>query len=133
MVWLALALVFYAAILLLVYIHRGGWVDLYSPPLWWHTAYGLAFAMFSAAMTFALPAAFLRFAHTRLWPLDAMQPSAYGIYLLHFVPLLWLQYLVYDPAFPAFVKFAIVFTGTLSASWALTILLRKMPVVARMI
>jgi hypothetical protein len=34
---------------------------------------------------------------------------------------------------PAFVKFAIVFTGTLSISWALTVLLRKATVVARMI
>jgi hypothetical protein len=59
--------------------------------------------------------------------------SPNGIYLLHFIPLIWLQYLVYDPAFPAFVKFAIVFTGTLSMSWALTVLPRKMPVAARMI
>jgi surface polysaccharide O-acyltransferase-like enzyme len=132
-VWLALALVFYAAILLLVYIHRGGWIDLRSPPLWWHTAYGLAFAMFSGAMTFALPATFLRFARVSLSPLDAMQPSAYGIYLLHFVPLIWLQYLVYDPPLPAFVKFALVFAGTLSASWTLAILLRKIPVIGRMI
>ena len=65
--------------------------------------------------------------------LDAMRPQAYGIYLLHFIPLIWLQYAVYDPAFPAFVKFAIVFTGTLSMSWALTILLRKIPAAARMI
>jgi hypothetical protein len=43
------------------------------------------------------------------------------------------QYIVYDPAFPAAVKFAIVFTGTLSMSWALTVLLRKIPVVARTI
>jgi surface polysaccharide O-acyltransferase-like enzyme len=62
-----------------------------------------------------------------------MRPSAYGIYLLHFIPLIWLQYVVYDPAFPAFVKFAIVFTGTLSLSWAFTVLLRKIPFVAQMI
>jgi hypothetical protein len=62
-----------------------------------------------------------------------MQPSAYGIYLLHFIPLIWLQYAVYDPAFPALVKFAIVFAGTLAVSWALTVTLRKIPVVARTI
>ena len=67
------------------------------------------------------------------WLLDAMQPSAYGIYLLHFIPLLWLQYLVYDPALSAVAKFAIVFTGTLSISWALTLVLRRTPVVARMV
>ena len=87
----------------------------------------------AGAMTFTVPAVFLRFARSSLWLLDAMQPSAYGIYLLHFIFLIWLQYIVYDPAFPAFVKFAIVFAGTLSMSWALTVLLRKIPVVARTI
>ena len=62
-----------------------------------------------------------------------MAQPVYDIYLLHFIPLIWLQYVVYDPAFPAFVKFAIVFTGTLSMSWALTVLLRKITVAARMI
>jgi peptidoglycan/LPS O-acetylase OafA/YrhL len=132
-VWLAFALVCYGAILLLVYAHHNWLADFNSPPLWWHTAYALAFAGFSAAMTFTLPAVFLRFARSSVWLLDAMRPSAYGIYLLHFIFLIWLQYIVYDPAFPAFVKFAIVFTGTLSMSWALTVLLRKIPVVARMI
>jgi hypothetical protein len=133
MVWAGFALASYGAILLLVYTHHSGLIDLNSPPLWWHTAYGLAFAMFSAAMTFTIPAVFLRFERSSFLLLDAMQPSAYGIYLLHFIPLIWLQYAVYDPALPAFVKFAIVFAGTLSIGWALTILLRKLPVAARMI
>jgi surface polysaccharide O-acyltransferase-like enzyme len=132
-VWPAFAFAFYGAILLLVYAHHNWLADFNSPPLWWRTAYGLAFAMFSAAMTFTVPAVFVRFGRSSLWPLDAMRPSAYGIYLLHFIFLIWLQYIVYDPAFPAFVKFAIVFTGTLSMSWALTVLLRKIPVVARTI
>jgi peptidoglycan/LPS O-acetylase OafA/YrhL len=131
-VWLGFALVAYSAILLLVYAHHN-WVDLDSPPLWWHTAYALAFATFCAAMAFTVLAVFLRFARAPFPLLDAMQPSAYGIYLVHFIPLIWLQYAVYDPAFPAFVKFVIVFAGTLSISWALTILLRKSPVAARMI
>jgi hypothetical protein len=133
LMWLGFASAFYGAILLTVYTHHSGLIDPNSPPLWWHMAYGLAFATFSAAMTFTVPAVFLRFARSSLWLLDAMRPSAYGIYLLHFIFLIWLQYLVYDPAFPAFIKFAIVFVGTLSMSWALTVLLRKIPVVARTI
>src|SRR5258706_3326595 len=132
-VWLAFGLAFYGAILLLVYTHHNWLADFNSPPLWWHIAYGLAFAMFNAAMTFTVPAVFLRFARSSYWLLDAMQPSAYGIYLLHFIFLIGLQYVVYEPAFPAFVKFAIVFTGTLSMSWALTVLLRQVPIVARTI
>jgi hypothetical protein len=133
MAWLGFAIAFYGAILLLVYVHHNWLADFNSPPLWWHMAYGLAFAMFSAAMTFTVPAVFVRFARSSFWLLDAMRPSAYGIYLLHFIFLIWLQYIVYDPAFPAFIKFAIVFVGTLSMSWALTALLRKIPVVARTI
>jgi surface polysaccharide O-acyltransferase-like enzyme len=132
-VWLGSAFVCYGAILLLVYAHHNWLADFNSPPLWWHTAYGLAFAMFSAAMTFTVPAVFLRFGRSSLWLLDAMRPSAYGIYLLHFIFLIWLQYIVYDSVLPAFVKFAIVFTGTLSMSWVLTVLLRKIPAVARTI
>jgi hypothetical protein len=63
-------------------------------------------------MTFVVPAVFLRFDRSSFWLLDAMRPSAYGafptfvkfaigIYLLHFIPLIWLQYAVYDPGSPA--------------------------------
>ena len=47
--------------------------------------------------------------------------------------LLWLQYLVYVPAWPAAVKFAIVLVGTLSVSWLAAALLRRLPLVARVI
>jgi surface polysaccharide O-acyltransferase-like enzyme len=84
-------------------------------------------------MAFTVPATSLRLAQSSLRLLDAMQPSAYGIYLLHYVFIIWLQYAVYDTSFPAGIKAAIVFAGTLSGSWTLTVLLRKIPVVARMI
>jgi surface polysaccharide O-acyltransferase-like enzyme len=78
-------------------------------------------------------AVYLTSAKSSLRLLDAIQPSAYGIYLVHYIFIIWLQYAVYDPAWPAFVKFLIVFIGTLSGSWALVVALRKIPVVARMI
>jgi len=131
--WLGFALAFYAAIIFLVYVHRSGLVDLRSPPLWWHTAYALVFAMFCASMTFTVPAVFLHFARSSIRPLDAMQKRAYGIYLVHFIPLIWLQYLLYDPPLPAFVKFMIVFVVTLSTSWVLTAALRRISWVARII
>jgi hypothetical protein len=131
-VWLAFAALFYGAILLLVYAHHN-WVDFNSPPLWWRVGYGLAFALFSGAMTIAEISLFLRFAQSRLAFLDAMRPQAYGIFLVHYIFIIYLQYAVYDPPLPVFVKFAIVFVGTLSLSWATTLLLRKVPVVGRMI
>ena len=65
--------------------------------------------------------------------LDALQPSAYGIFLVHYVFILWLQYALYDYSLPTVVKFAVVFAGTLSMSWGIAVILRKLPVVARMI
>ena len=62
--------------------------------------YGIAFALFSAAMAFTVPATSLRLAKSNLGFLDAMQPSAYGIYLLHYAFLIWMQYVVFDPPLP---------------------------------
>jgi hypothetical protein len=131
--WLAFGLLFYGAILLLVYAHHNWIADFSSPPLSWRLLYGLVFAMFSAAMTLAVPAFYLCFAQSNLRLLDALRPSAYGIFLVHYIFVIYLQYVLYDPPLPAFAKFAIVFTGTLSLSWGLTVLLRKAPFVARMI
>jgi surface polysaccharide O-acyltransferase-like enzyme len=132
-VWLAFAVLFYGAILLLVYAHHNWIADFASPALWWKIAYGLAFALFSAAMAFTILATSLRLARSSLSLLDAMGPSAYGIYLLHYMFIIWLQYVMYGLALPAGAKAAIVFIGTLGGSWALTVGLRKIPVVARMI
>ena len=131
--WLAVALVFYGGILALVYVKHNFLPDPNSQPPWFRAAYGLAFALFSGAMAFAEPGFFLRYAKAPLRLLDAMRPSAYGIFLIHYIFIIWLQYAVYDPPLSPFVKFAIVFIGTLGASWATVIALRKIPFVARMI
>jgi surface polysaccharide O-acyltransferase-like enzyme len=131
--WLGVAVVFYAAILALVYVHHNWVADFNAPPPAWSVGYGLAFAIFSGAMCFTIPAIHLSFASAR-WPLlDAMQPSAYGIYLLHYIFIVWLQYAVFDLPLHAGAKFAIVFVGTLSLSWAIASGLRKIPLVGRMI
>ena len=132
-VWLGFAFVFYAAILLAVYAHHNWVTNFDSPPLVWKVAYGLAFACYSAAMPFTVTAIFVHFANSRWRLLDAVQPSAYGIYLVHYIFIIWLQYALYDEPFPAFVKFAIVFAGTLSMSWAVTVMARRIPLVSRMI
>jgi peptidoglycan/LPS O-acetylase OafA/YrhL len=132
-VWLGFAVLFYGAILGLVYVHHNWVADFNSPPLLWRTGYGLAFAMFSAAMAFTVPAIFLRFAESGWRLLDALQPSAYGVYLVHYIFIIWLQYAVYDYSLPAGIKFAIVFIGTLAMGWGLTVMLRTIPIVARMI
>ena len=131
--WLAFASLFYGAILLMVYAHHNWIADFDKPPLSWQTGYSLTFALFSAAMTFTVLTVSLAFASSNMKLLDAIRPSAYGIFLTHYIFILWLQYAVYDYSWPAVVKFAVVFFATLALSWAVTWLLRGIPVVARMI
>jgi surface polysaccharide O-acyltransferase-like enzyme len=125
--------VFYGTILGLVYVHHNWVANFNAPPEWWSISYSLAFVIFSGAMCFTVPAIHLRLARARWHLLDAMQPSAYGIYLLHYIFIVWLQYAVYDLPLHAGAKFAIVFIGALSISWILTMILRKIPLVARMV
>src|SRR6478609_11507890 len=131
--WLGFAVVLFGLLLLLVFAHHNWIENVAAPPLGWRAAYGIAFAVFSAVMAFTVLATSLRLSRASLWLLDAMQPSAYGIFLFHYVFIIWMQYFVYDPAWPAGVKAAIVFAVTLGGSWLLTVLLRKIPLVARTI
>jgi surface polysaccharide O-acyltransferase-like enzyme len=131
--WLTFAVLFFGLLLLLVFAHHNWIKNVASPALWWRAAYGTAFAIFSAVMAFTVLATSLRLSRASLWLLDAMQPSAYGIFLFHYMFIIWMQYFVYDPAWPAGVKAATVFAVTLGGSWLLTVLLRKIPLVARTI
>jgi surface polysaccharide O-acyltransferase-like enzyme len=130
--WAGLAMLFYGTILVLVYAHHN-WISFDDPPPWWSIGYAMAFVTFSAAMTFTLPAFLLRFTNKDWGLLDWIRPQAYGIYLLHYIFIVWTQYAVYDFAWPAAVKAGIVFAVTLSMSWLLTLALRRIPLVARVI
>ena len=75
----------------------------------------------------------LRFATQRRRLLDSLSQSAYGIYLVHYVFVVWLQYAMLGVAIPAIIKAAIVFTGTLLMSWATTAALHSIPLGSRLI
>ncbi len=93
----------------------------------------LAFVLSSATACFAFAAVFVRFA-ARPWPLfDNLSEHAYGMYLVHYVFVLWLQYLLLGVALVAVAKGAIVFTGSVILSWAATAVLCCIPIGARLI
>jgi glucans biosynthesis protein C len=75
----------------------------------------------------------LRFAALPSRILDSLKTNAYGMYLVHYVFVVWLQYAVLGLALPAMVKAAIVFGGTLALSWSATAALRQVPLVAQVI
>ncbi len=131
--WLTITLVSYGCIIGLIYIKRGVLPDLDHQPYWWTVAYPLAFATYSVAQTFNIVALFLHFDNGGRSIFDPLRDSAYGIYLIHYIPVLWLQYALFDLSLApvmqvsAILKAVIVFIGTLATSWAATAALRKLP------
>jgi hypothetical protein len=120
-------LVPYASMWGLIYIKRE---ILGNPPLqphWYEATYGLFFVAFSVGIMFAILAYFLKFKQSGRSILDPMQPDAYGMFLVHYPIVLWLQYLLFDLEMPALGKAAIAFALTVILSWAATEGLRRIP------
>jgi Acyltransferase family len=62
-------------------------------------------------------ALFVRFANRPVKALDAVNDKAYGMYLVHYLFSVWLQFLLLGFGAIAVVKAAIVFSGTVALSW----------------
>jgi peptidoglycan/LPS O-acetylase OafA/YrhL len=138
-VWLTATIASYGCIVALIYIKHAVLPDVTHQPLWWEIAYALAFVAYCAAQTLNILALFLRFDNDGSSILDSLRDSAYGIYLIHYVPVLWLQYLLYDFSLSpvmqlsAIIKAVIVFVLTLALSWAATAALRRIPGATRVL
>ncbi len=92
----------------------------------------LGFVLFAATACLGLVAAFLRFAGVR-WPIfDSISENAYGIYLFHYVFVIWTQYVLLGVSLPAIAKGVIAFTVTFVLSWAATAAMCRIPIGARL-
>ncbi len=98
-----------------------------AAPLGLQLSADLGFALSCASSSFFLVAVFLHFARNRSRVLDSLSRNAYGIYLVHYVFVVWLQYTLLSVPLFAFVKAAIVFGVTLVLSWAISAALRRLP------
>jgi hypothetical protein len=96
-------------------------------PDWYEASYGLFFVAFSAAILFAIFGYFLRFKRSGWSVLDPMQADAYGMFVVHYPIVLWLQYWMFDFDLPAIVKATAALVLTVILSWAATAALRKIP------
>jgi glucans biosynthesis protein C len=90
------------------------------------------FVISCATACFFFAAVFLRFATRRSRILDSLSENAYGMYLVHYVFVVWLQYLLLGLALFAVAKASIVFSLTLILSWAATAAMRRVPLGARL-
>jgi fucose 4-O-acetylase-like acetyltransferase len=88
------------------------------------------FPVSCAASSFACLALFLRFARKARAVFDSLSANAYGIYLLHYACVTWLQFALLRSDLPGAAKAGLVFAGAVAASWSASAALRRMPLVA---
>jgi surface polysaccharide O-acyltransferase-like enzyme len=85
-------------------------------PLTMRIASALAYVAASVAGVTLLLAVVSRFCTHRISWLEPLSQNSLGIFALHYVPLVWMQYLMLGAPIPAFFKALIVFVGVLSSS-----------------
>ena len=95
--------------------------------------YFAIFTIACAAIIFGAIGIFLRFTKQRIGIIDNLSDNAYGIYIIHYVFVTWLQYWLLSANLHAIPKATIVFTGTLILSWGSIAAIRRIPVVAKVI
>nr|WP_256367323.1 acyltransferase [Acidisphaera sp. S103] len=102
-------------------------IDAASHPLLLNVAVDIAFVLACASGGFFVMGACLRFA-TRPSPiLNNLAGKSFGMYLFHYVFVVWLQYALLGVALFALAKAMIVLAGTLLLAWATTAAMRFIP------
>jgi hypothetical protein len=104
-----------------------------AAPLFLQVAADASFAIASSASLFFVMAAALRFGTAPSRLLGSLASNAMGIYLLHYGPVVWLQYFLLGGTIPGIVKATIVCLVGLFAAWGATVVLRALPYACRLI
>jgi len=98
-----------------------------SAPLGLQIAVDSSFALACASGCFGVLASCLRFGTARSAVFDNLANNAFGIYLLHYGFVVWLQYALLGTALFALAKGMLVLAGALILAWATTAALRCVP------
>jgi hypothetical protein len=88
------------------------------------------FPVSCAASSIFVIALVIRFARPLRWA-DSLSANAYGIYLLHYIFVIWVQYAALHWALPAFVKGLAVWIVAVGLSWMTTTVMRQSKMVER--
>jgi hypothetical protein len=92
---------------------------------------GSLFAISCGASSFAFLGLFLKVVHKRRAIFDSLSDNEYGMYLIHYMFVSWLQFALLRADLPAIVKMPLVFTGVLALSWMSVAAMRRIPMVRR--
>jgi peptidoglycan/LPS O-acetylase OafA/YrhL len=97
----------------------------------WLLLEGLGFVVTCAVTSFALLALSRRLTPRGSATGRSFTSSSYGIYLLHYVFVIWAQYLLLGSAVPAWVKIVAVSVAAVGSSWLCSVLFRHLGLLLR--
>jgi acyltransferase-like protein len=129
--WTIAMLVVFAVsvVFMLVVISKGAAMS----PVVLNTVGGAMFALTCGAISFSFMALFVRFATRRRWLWDSLSDNEYGMYLIHYMFVSWLQLAILSAPLPAVAKGLLVFAGVLLLSWSASATIRRIPAVSRIV
>ena len=93
----------------------------------------IAFVVCCWTTVFGMIGLFLRYAKRGVGIFDSLSENSYGIYVVHYFFVTWLQYLLLGSTLHPIVKGIVVFLSTLILSWGLVAVIRRIPGVAKVI
>ncbi len=131
--WLILCLFFYLLVELFTYnvwdIVRAGRLGV---NLAW-VMFDLLFVASCIFSSFLFLSIFKQNIHKQynLW--TNLSANAFGIYLIHYIFITWLQFALLNVLLPVFIKFLIVFSVTLLVSWIIINFVRKFKIINQII
>jgi peptidoglycan/LPS O-acetylase OafA/YrhL len=92
-----------------------------------------AFVLSCATLSFACLAIFTRFVHKSNPILDSLAANSYGIYIVHYALVAWLQFALLHASLTAAEKWGVVAVLAYAASWLATAAARQLPAIARIV
>lgn len=95
--------------------------------------YAAILAVFCATTSMACLGLSLRFVTTESAVVAGLDANAYGIYVLHYVFVTWLQFALLTAPLAAAAKALLVWVGAVACAWATTAALRRIPAAARVL
>jgi glucans biosynthesis protein C len=96
-----------------------------GPPFGLQFLQAVCFVTSCGSICLFLLTLFLRFANRPLPALDFLSDNAFGLYMIHYVFVVWLQYMLLGVATFAIVKALVVFAGTLILSYVTVAMIRR--------
>jgi len=91
------------------------------------------FLIEAALVILALTSVFVRFFKRRIGLFSSFSSNSYGIYLIHYLVIVWLQYAVLRVNWSASAKLLFVFFVGTAICWAFTAAIRRIPLVRRVV